>query len=848
MSARTVFHAGAVSAILLMSGFIAQPAATAEKAAYLDPGKPLEVRVEDALSRMTLEEKVGLLSGGESFSTRGVKRLGIPALNVSDGPNGLRSNASEPTTAFPTGVSMAATWDPALISRVGAAIAEEAQAKNVQVVLGPHVNIVRTPLAGRNFETYSEDPYLAGRIGVGFVDGVQSKGVGTSPKHFTTNNQEHERLRGSSDLDERTLHEIYLPAFEMIVREAKPWTVMAAYNRVNGTYATDSRYLMKDILKGDWGFDGVLMSDWGAVHDTVGAITAGTDLEMPGPGRFRGAALVAAANDWQVPMADINDSARRMLRLIFRTGVMDGKPLPKGSVNTKAHQDVAREVAEEGIVLIKNEGGVLPLKRREIKSVAVIGPDADVAIIGGGGSSQVTAYHTVTALEGIKKLAGTDLKVSYEQGVENEPYAPTADARLFSPTMDRKEQGLSATYYASADFTGDVVSRDVESRFFKMGFGTGASKAKSMVMEGYFFPSVTGDYEFSLVTLSPMTLTVDGKSVITEATKAEPSPVLNFFPVHLRRASLHLEAGHAYKIRLAGGIGGARMVMRLGIRPPAGSIDAAVKLARSADAALVFVGTSTTSETEGRDRDSMALYGKQNELVEAVLKANPNTAVVLYNGAPMELPWLKDAKAVVEAWLPGQEGGDAVARILFGEVNPSGKMPETFPKRIEDNPTYLYYPGTRDAVYNEGIFVGYRYYDTKKIDPLIPFGHGLSYTTFGYGDLSVKATEKGVGVSLNVRNTGGMAGKEVVQLYVHDVKSSEARPFKELKGFEKVDLKAGKSGMASFDLGPRAFSYYDVHSHAWVCEPGAFDILVGSSSRDIRAKKTITLNKDCRLD
>ena len=971
---------------ILSAAMLATPAAlAADTAPYLDSKQPLETRVEDALSRMTLAEKVGLLSGGASFATRGVERLGIPALNVSDGPNGLRSNASEPTTAFPTGVAIAATWDPALVERMGAAMGEEALAKHVQVILGPDVNIVRTPLAGRNFETYSEDPYLAGRIGVGFVDGVQSKGVGTSPKHYVANNQEHERGRGSSNVDERTLREIYLPAFERIVTKAKPWTVMAAYNRINGQYATENRFLMKDVLKGEWGFDGVLMSDWGAVHTTAGALSAGTDLEMPGPGRFRGDALVTAANNWQVAMADIDESARRMLRLILRTGVMDGKPLPRGELNSPAHQAIARDVAEEGIVLVKNDGDVLPIRRGSVKTLAVIGPNADVALIGGGGSSQVIPFHTVTALEGIRKLAGTDIAVGYEQGVDNEPIAPTADARLFSPTMDRKDTGLKATYYtnadftgdvvnsetdgrffkmsfsggdvrarsmvmdgyffpqqtgdyefslvdmapaslaidgtdiiteatraeaspvlnffpvhlrrasfhaeagkditvtyeqgadnepiaptadarlfsptmerretglkstyyANADFTGDVVNSETDGRFFKMSFSGGDLSAKSMTMDGYFFPQQTGDYEFSLVDMAPATLSIDGKDIITEATKAEDSPVLNFFPVHLRRASFHAEAGKAYKVRLAMVLTGGRLVMRLGLRQPPGSIEAAVKLAQSADAALVFVGVSTTSETEGADRTSMDLYGQQNELVEAVLKANPNTAIVLYNGAPLALPWLKDARAVVEAWLPGQEGGDAIARVLFGAVNPSGKMPVTFPRRIEDNPTYLYYPGTRDAFYGEGIFVGYRYYDTRKIDPLIPFGHGLSYTSFGYGDLSVKATKKGVGVSLDVRNSGGMDGKEVVQLYVRDIKSSEARPLKELKGFEKIDLKAGKRGTVGFDLGPRAFSYYDVHQHAWVCEAGDFELMAGASSRDIRATKTITLNSDCRLD
>ena len=552
-----VATSGLKAGVLAAAILAAAPALAAGTPPYLDAKQPLETRVEDALSRMTLAEKVGLLSGGASFATRGVERLGIPALNVSDGPNGLRSNASEPTTAFPTGVAIAATWDPDLIERMGAAMGEEALAKHVQVILGPDGNIVRTPLAGRNFETYSEDPYLAGRIGVGFVDGVQSKGVGTSPKHYVANNQEHERGRGSSNVDERSLREIYLPAFEKIVTQAKPWTVMAAYNRINGTFATEDRFLMKDILKDEWGFDGVLMSDWGAVHTTVGALSAGTDLEMPGPGRFRGDALVTAANNWQVAMADIDESARRMLRLIFRTGLTDGKPLPKGELNSEAHQDIAREVAEEGIVLVKNDGNVLPIKRGSVKTLAVIGPNADVALIGGGGSSQVIPFHTVTALEGIRKLAGGDITVSYQQGVDNEPIAPTADARLFSPTMERKQTGLATAYYAGENYDGAVVKSETDSRFFKMGFGPADASVKSARMQGYFFAPEDGRYEFNLISIAPLTLTIDGKAVISETTKAEDAPVLQFLPVKMRRAAVDLKAGQAYHIEIDSPTGAA---------------------------------------------------------------------------------------------------------------------------------------------------------------------------------------------------------------------------------------------------------------------------------------------------
>ena len=822
---------------------------------YKDPKQPLERRIDDLLSRLTLEEKVSLMAGGSSFGTHAIERLGIPALSVSDGPNGVRSNDSEPTTAFPTGSALGATWDPDLIQQIGAAIGEEAHAKGIAVMLGPNVNIQRTPLAGRNFEDYSEDPLLAGEIGAGFVRGVQSRGVGTSLKHFVANNQEHERMRSSSDMSERTLREIYLPAFEHVVKTAHPWTVMASYNRVNGIYASEDPFLIQRILKGEWHYDGVLMSDWGAVHSTVQAAKAGLDLEMPGPGRYFGEPLLTAVKDWKVPESAINDAARRMVRLILRTGVMNGKPLSKGALNTKAHQDLARRVAAEAMVLLKNDGDVLPFDAGHLKTVAVIGPNADAPVIGGGGSAKVVPYHVITPLEGIKIALGKSAKVSYVPAVTNGPVAPTADARFFSPTEDRKTTGLTARYYQGPDFKGASLKTETDHTFYKLGFGNDiAAKTKgdfSIRWEGYFFPPRTGEYDFSLVSTGKLMLSIDGKPVITPASKPMDSPILNFFPVKMREGSIRLEAGRAYPIRLDYSGGAERFrVLSFGMRAPTGTIDEAVAAAKSADAAIVFVGSSDSAETEGTDRASMDLYGDQNALVKAVLVANPNTVVVVNAGAPVTMPWADKAKAVLLEWLPGQEAGDAVADVLFGKVDPSGHLPETFPKRYEDNPTYLYYPGTRSAYYGEGVFVGYRYYDSRKVAPLFPFGHGLSYTHFAYGGARVTAgknDETPVEIALTVTNDGPRAGADVVQLYIRDVQSSEVRPFQELKGFRKVRLDAGASRTVRFPLSPRAFSFYDDHRHQWVCEPGEFVARIGSSSRDIRQEQSFKLDDNCRL-
>jgi len=828
----------------------------ADAALYKDPKQPLERRVDDLLHHMTLEEKVSLMAGGSSFGTHAIERLGIPALSVSDGPNGVRSNDSEPTTAFPTGSALGATWDPDLIQEVGAAIGEEAHAKGIAVMLGPNVNIQRTPLAGRNFEDYSEDPYLAGEIGAGFVRGVQSRGVGTSLKHFVANNQEHERMRSSSDMSERTLREIYLPAFEHVVKEAHPWTVMASYNRVNGTYASEDRFLIRRILKGEWHYDGVLMSDWGAVHSTVQAATAGLDLEMPGPGKYFGEPLLTAVKDWKVPESVIDDAARRMVRLILRSGVMDGKPMPKGALNAKAHQDLARRAAAEAMVLLKNDGDVLPLDAGSLKTVAVIGPNADTPVIGGGGSAKVVPYHTITPLEGVTAALGSDVKVSYVPAVANGPVAPTADARFFSPTKNHKTTGLTANYYQGQGFKDAPLKTETDRIFYKLGFGNDvAAKTKgdfSIRWEGYFFPPRSGEYSFSLVSTGKLTLTIDGRPVITPASKAVDSPILNFFPIKMREGSIKLEAGHAYPIRLdyEGSSTERFRVLSFGMRAPTGTIDEAVTAAKAADAAIVFVGSSDATETEGSDRTTMDLYGDQNTLVDAVLAANPNTVVVVNAGAPVTMPWADKAKAVLLEWLPGQEAGNAVADVLFGTVDPSGHLPETFPKRYEDNPTYLFYPGTRSAYYGEGVFVGYRYYDSRNVAPLFPFGHGLSYTHFTYGGAHVTAGKNDktpVEISLRITNDGPRAGADVVQLYIRDVQSSEVRPFQELKGFRKVRLDAGASRTIRFPLSPRAFSFYDDHRHQWVCEPGEFVARIGSSSRDIQLEQDFRLDDNCRL-
>jgi beta-glucosidase len=695
---------------------------------------PMEQRIEDLLSRLTLREKVALLSGTDSWHTATIERLGIPPLTMTDGPHGVRAPHPEagriagPATAFPTGISMASSWNPDLIEQVGAALGEETRAMGCDVLLGPCVNIMRTPLAGRNFESYSEDPYLAGRIGVAWVKGVQSRQIGTSLKHFACNNQETERFRGSSVVDERTLREIYLPAFERVVKEARPWTVMCAYNRVNGVYASQNHHLLNEILKEEWGFDGVVVSDWAANHTTVESVSGGLDLEMPGPAKYYGQLLVEAVDYWQIDAAVIDKAVRRMLRLLIRCGKLDDPAtLPPGSVNTPEHRRLARSVAEEAITLLKNEHGLLPLDANSIKSIAVIGPNAAEARLGGGGSSYVEPPYRVSPLEGLQTKLGDHVEIRYEQGCDN----------LVEPHV------LETGYLVPARGTGHGLQAE-------------------------YFNNPEEDNRISR----------------------------------------------------------------------------AVELARASDVVIIFAGLPERYETEGHDRPDWELPGRQAELIRAVARANQKTAVVLNCGAPVAMPWIEDVPALVLAYYPGQEGGHAIADILTGEVNPSGKLTVTFPGRMEDNPTFINYPGTREVRYGEGVFVGYRYYDMRDIEPLFPFGHGLSYTTFDYNEFQVPAQARmgePVQVSVRVKNSGPVEGKEVVQLYVHDKKASLPRPPKELKGFAKVSLKPGESQTVTFTLDQRALSFYDPDREQWVAEAGEFEVLVGSSSRDIRARATFSL-------
>jgi len=670
--------------------------------------------IKNLVAQMTLEEKASLCSGLDFWHLKGIERLGIPSIMVTDGPHGLRKQVqgsdhiglldSVPATCFPTASALAATWNRQLVFQVGEALGDECRAEEVAVILGPGANIKRSPLCGRNFEYFSEDPYLSGEMAKSHIIGVQSKGIGTSIKHFTVNNQEYRRMVIDAVVDERALREIYLAGFEIAVKESQPWTVMCAYNKVNSTYCAENRYLMTDILKEEWGHEGLVVTDWGAMNDRVAGLEAGVELEMPGSKNGNDAKIVAAVQSGQLDETVLDQAVERILGLIFKAEEALSQDY---TYNQDAHHALARSVAGEGAVLLKNSGDIMPLT--ENSKVALVGRFAKEPRYQGAGSSLINPTRLDNLYDEIVKLVGA----------ENLSYAPGYDA-----AGDEADEALIA---------------------------------------------------------------------------------------------------------------------------------AAVESAKAADVVVICAGLTDSYEVEGLDREHMNLPPGHDALIEAVAAAHSNVVVVLSNGSPVAMSWADGVSAILEGYLGGQAGAGALADILYGKVNPSGKLAETFPHRLEDNPSHHYFPaGPSTVEYRESIFVGYRYYDSVQQDVLFPFGHGLSYTTFEYSDLQVsqlKIDDKDtLSITLTVKNTGSVAGKETVQLYVRDVEATVFRPDKELKGFEKVALQPGEETQVVIELGPRAFAYYDTEASDWQVEAGTFDILVGASAQDIRLQASVEVTSSRPVD
>ena len=818
--------------------------------------------VEDLLRQMTLQEKVAMLAGTKTWYTVPVERLGIPSLKMSDGPNGARGagglTGGVKTACFPAGISLASTWNTDLLERVGQALARETKMKGAQVLLAPTVNIQRSPLGGRNFECFSEDPYLSARLAVAYIHGLQQEGVGASIKHYVCNDQETRRTSISSQVSERALREIYLLPFQTAVREVQPWTLMASYNLVNGIAVSENPYLLTEILRHEWGYDGVVVSDWfWSVKSTAASVNAGLDLEMPEP-QWRGEQLLQAVERGEVEEATIDTSVRRLLQLLVKAGLFEQQQEePEQGTDLPEHRTLIREAGAEGCVLLRNEQQVLPLQREHLTSIAVIGPNAQVAQIMGGGSAQVNAHYAITPLEGITNKVGDHTTVRYEQGCTNHKYQPLLDMSLLLAGREGSEQGLAIEYFNNSDLSGTPVWKETKTTSELMWFSEMPKgvdpKQFSFRATGRFTPRQTGDYTLGMVNAGPARFSLDGRVVID--TWNQPTAGADFLGAPETQETLSLQAGRSYLLTLeyAKSEEDLLAMVRLGCLPPqqADAIERASALAASSDVAIVCVGFGGEWQSEGFDRPNMNLPGEQDALVEQVAAANTRTIVVLNTGSPISMPWLEKVAAVVQAWYPGQECGNAIADVLFGDTNPCGKLPQTVPARLEDTPTSLDFPGENGKIsYGEGIFVGYRYYEKKKVAPLFPFGFGLSYTTFSYSPLRLSAQQISPGdtlqVSVDVTNTGQRAGKEIVQFYVHDEQASLQRPEKELKGFAKVQLEPGERKTVTLPFARNALAYYDDLTHEWVAEAGEFEVLVGASSQDIRATATFTLTATTR--
>ena len=823
-------------------------------------------QIEQLISQLTVEEKVAMMAGADIWRTVAVPRLGIPALKMSDGPNGARGDAfrdGKSAAVFPVGIVLAQTWNTALVEQIGAAIAEEAKTKGAQVILAPTVNIHRSPLGGRNFESYSEDPFLAARMTVAYVNGVQGQGIAAMVKHYIGNEQEFERYSMNSIIDERTLREIYLPPFEAAVREAHVYAIMASYNLVNGVAVSEDPYLL-NLPREEWGWDGYIASDWvWSVKSTAASVNAGLDIEMPGPGIWRGAKLLAAVKNGEVTESKLDESIRRLLILLGKVGKFDHpEEAPERAVDLPEHRALIRKAAGEGIVLLKNAGGVLPLQRESLRKVALIGPNAKVARIMGGGSSEVNAHYRVSPFDGISAALPDDVTIGFEEGCDIYKLLPTAVGTRFMAGKSGGEPGLLVEYFNAGTPRGAAVVTQVHrsaSEFIWFGtLPSGVNAADfSVRVTGRFVPESGGATTLSLTSVGASRLNIDGEMVIDNWTEWRVGKDQNYFGMGSdeQRFALELAAGEECLIEVEYHKSEQHPLpaLRLGVLDPqpVDGIERAVKLAAESDVALIFAGMSGEWDSEGFDRPDLELPRAQNELIRQVAAANPNTVVVLNTGSAVTMPWLDQVAAVLHAGYPGQEAGNAIADVLFGDVNPSGKLSQTYPVRLEDTPSYLNFPGENgNVLYGERIFVGYRHYDTRKIEPLFPFGYGLSYTTFAYENLRLSTTSLSAGealrVSVDVVNTGARAGQEIVQVYVRDREARLTRPDKELKAFAKVALEPGERKTVTLVLAREAFAFFDDKARQWTAEDGEFDVLVGASSRDIRAAARVELTETQR--
>lgn len=802
----------------------------------------MESQVNKMLSRLSLDQKIELLGGAPGMSIRAEPKIGMPALKMSDGPMGVRSWG--PSTAYAAGIGLAATWDTTLAQRVGGMLGEDARSRGVSFLLGPGVNIYRAPMNGRNFEYFGEDPYLASQIAVDYIRGVQSHGVIATIKHFAANNSEYDRHRENSIIDERTLREIYLPAFEAAVKQAHVGAVMDSYNLINGQHATQNAYLNNQVLRKEWGFRGILMSDWGATYDGIAAANAGLDLEMGNADFMTTKTLLPAIASGTVSQNVIDQKVRRILRTAMQFGLFQRDQTDRRiPLFNQAGNEVALQSAEEGIVLLKNDGSLLPLNRNKIHSIAVLGPNAYPAVPGGGGSSQVTAFAPVSFMTGMSDaMYGDGIKVYWNSGVKTADSIFTGTQWCADPTCKRRGL-IRADYIAATNVETASGEDDQLDSWHDPGGEDWRPGYRRVEWTGYYVPKASG--EFRIVAAAQgedsYRVLVDGKTVLevpAHQNGQAPKSALSTFT-----------AGNPVRVQYVYWPMTERKTVGLGVIAEHELINPeAIRLAKMADVAVVSVGFGPSTEGEGLDRTYHLPFG-QEELIEAVATANPRTIVTLTSGGSVATEgWIGKVPAFLQTWYAGQQGGTALAKVLFGDVNPSGKLPISWERRLDDNPAvknYYEQPGSRDVKYAEGIFIGYRYFDQSKIKPLFPFGFGLSYTSFALSHLTVTpqtiSQSEPLTISFDVKNTGRRAGAEIAEVYVADPSATVQRPEKELKGFGRVVLQPGESKRIVIALNRRSFAYWDTGTHRWKVDPGKFVVYVGDSSESVPLREVFTI-------
>ena len=811
------------------------------------------MKLKKVISNLSLEQKVSLLSGFDNWHTPDIKKYGIPKIKMSDGPNGVRGDSStkQSSACFPSPILLGATWNEKLIKKIGSATGEEALFKDVDVLLAPTINLHRHPLGGRHFECYSEDPILTSKIACAYVSGVQSKGVAACLKHFVGNDTEYERHLVSSNIDEKTLRELYLYPFEMGIKKAKAKVVMSAYNKVNNIYCSSHDELINKILKKEWKFDGYVVSDWGAALETVENANGGLDLEMPGPAKTWGKNLVDAVKAGLVEEKKIDEKVKRILTVAKFTDRFNRNRISERSIDKKSHRKLIKKTAIEGMVLLKNED-VLPLDRNKISNIALIGPNVKDSQIIGGGSAGLNPHYEIHPLEGVSNfLKDEKVKIHYAKGCHVDKYLPAFEKDICY-VQGKKEKGFEVEFFRGKNFDGEPIERQVlnGNRFWALqGFAREFLDEKerpelSVKFSTTYKPSISGEFEFEVFSIGLSRIKINGKELVDNWSSQKKGEAFFGFACAPKRNKIKLTKGKEYLVEVEYEFEGRFPAIQFGCRPPdpKNLLEEAVKIAKQSDAVVLVVGTNSDWETEGNDRKGLGLPSDQDVLIKKVLAANKNSVLVLNTGSPVSMPWIKSCPAILQTWFPGQEFGNALAEILFGKESPSGKLPTTYPKKLSDTPAYSCYPGKNLQMdYKEKLLVGYKWYEKKKIEPLFPFGHGLSYSKFELKKVSLLKKKHEIKIKVKLKNIGNFSTFETVQCYLERKAVKADTPKKKLVDFKKLKVTKDKSKKLTLKVSKRDLSEWDVKKSKWEIARGDYVIHVGTSVRDISITEEIKI-------